>query len=88
VVYRVLGFREEHAAEPGDQPGELTLREVEVLRLLAAGRSSREIADELVLSVRTIERHISNIYTKIDAHGRAEATAWAITHGLGEPGGG
>jgi adenylate cyclase len=63
-------------------PDGLTRREAEVLRLLAAGRSSREIGDELVLSTRTVERHISNLYGKINAHGRAEATAYAISRGL------
>jgi predicted ATPase/DNA-binding CsgD family transcriptional regulator len=73
--------------EPPSQPARalpagLTRREVEVLRLLARGRSSHEIAEELVLSVHTVTRHISNIYGKIDAHGRADATAFAIHHGL------
>ncbi len=66
-------------------PGGLTAREVEVLRLIAAGRSNREIADELVLSVRTVERHITNLYGKIDARGKADATAYALGHGLAEP---
>jgi pimeloyl-ACP methyl ester carboxylesterase len=60
----------------------LTPREAEVLRLLAAGRSNRQLAEELVLSERTVARHIANIYAKIDAHGRAEATAYALRHGL------
>lgn len=63
-------------------PDGLTAREVGVLRLLATGRSNREIAAELSLSVRTAERHIMNIYTKIDANGRADATAYAFRHGL------
>ncbi len=58
----------------------LTPRERDVLRLLAAGKSNREIGDALYLSVRTVERHIANLYGKIDAHNRAEATAWALTH--------
>jgi LuxR family transcriptional regulator, maltose regulon positive regulatory protein len=61
----------------------LTRREVEVLRLLAAGKSNQEIASALFLSVRTVERHISNIYRKIGASGnvaRASATAFAIQH--------
>jgi LuxR family maltose regulon positive regulatory protein len=64
---------------------DLTSREVEVLRLIAAGKSNQEIADVLVLSVRTVERHISTIYQKIGASGkaaRATATAYAFTHGL------
>jgi non-specific serine/threonine protein kinase len=60
----------------------LTPREVEVLQLLARGRSNREIADTLFLSVRTVERHITNLYAKIDARGKADATAFAYQHGL------
>lgn len=63
----------------------LTPREGEVLRLLAAGKSNREVAAELVLSIRTAERHIANIYEKLGAHGktaRAAATAFAFSHGL------
>jgi DNA-binding NarL/FixJ family response regulator len=64
---------------------DLTPREAEVLRLLAAGKSNREIAAELVLSIRTAERHIANIYEKLGAHGksaRATAAAFALSHGL------
>ncbi len=53
-----------------------------MLRLVAAGRSSREIADELVASTRTVERHIANIYLKTDTRGRAQATAYALRSGL------
>ncbi len=60
----------------------LTEREVEVLRLLAGGQTNKEIAQELVLSVRTVERHIGNIYGKIRARGRADATAYALTRRL------
>ncbi|HXF50819.1 MAG TPA: alpha/beta fold hydrolase [Dehalococcoidia bacterium] len=63
-------------------PDRLTRREVEILRLVAAGRTSREIAETLVLSVRTVERHIANIYTKIGARTRAQATAYALSRGL------
>jgi DNA-binding NarL/FixJ family response regulator len=66
-------------------PDDLTPREVEVLRLIAAGRSNQAIAAELVLSLRTVERHISNIYGKLGATGtvaRATATAYAHRHGL------
>ena len=56
----------------------LTAREAEVLRLVARGQSNKEIAAELVLSVRTVERHITNLYGKIDARGKADATAYAI----------
>ena len=57
--------------------GRLSPREREVLDLIADGRSNRQIAEDLFLSPRTIERHIANIYLKIDVHTKAEATAWA-----------
>jgi non-specific serine/threonine protein kinase len=63
-------------------PGGLTPREAEVLRLLAAGATSREIAGALVLSVRTVDRHLGNIYAKIGARNKAEAVAYAVRHGL------
>jgi pSer/pThr/pTyr-binding forkhead associated (FHA) protein len=63
-------------------PDGLTPRESEVLRLIAAGGTNREIARDLVLSERTVARHITNIYTKIGAHGKAEATAYALKHRL------
>ena len=63
-------------------PDGLTMREVEVLRLVARGSSNREIAAELVLSDRTVERHLTNIYSKISARGRADATAYALGHDL------
>jgi DNA-binding NarL/FixJ family response regulator len=59
-------------------PDGLGAREVEVLRLVAGGRTNREIADELVVSVKTVERHLANAYTKIGARNRAEATTYAL----------
>ena len=63
-------------------PDGLSEREVEVLHLIATGGSSREIGEQLVLSVRTVERHIANIYLKTDTHGRAQVTAYALARGL------
>jgi DNA-binding NarL/FixJ family response regulator len=63
-------------------PGGLSEREVEVLRLVAAGRSNAEIADELVLSEKTVARHLSNIYTKLDVGSRTAAAAFAFQHDL------
>lgn len=60
----------------------LTQREVEILRALAAGKSNREIAATLVLSVHTVERHVANVYRKIHARNRAEATAFALRERL------
>ncbi len=72
------------AAEPHQAAFQqhLTAREVEVLRLIAAGKSTREIAAALVISDGTVERHVTNLYTKIGAHSRAEAAAYAFRHGL------
>lgn len=63
-------------------PDGLSSREVEVLRLVAAGRTSREIADDLVLSRRTVDHHVANILSKISARRRADAAAYARRHGL------
>ncbi len=63
-------------------PDNLTGREVEVLRLIALGKSNKEIGDGLVLSVRTVERHIANIYLKTGAHGRVEAATYAHAHDI------
>jgi DNA-binding CsgD family transcriptional regulator len=60
----------------------LSDREVEVLRLLAVGRSNQQIADELVISLNTVRRHVSNIFDKTGAANRAQATAYAKDHGL------
>jgi pimeloyl-ACP methyl ester carboxylesterase/DNA-binding CsgD family transcriptional regulator len=61
---------------------ELSWREREVLRLIAAGESNSQIAATLSLSINTVERHVTNLYRKIDARGRADATAWAIRRGF------
>jgi DNA-binding NarL/FixJ family response regulator len=55
---------------------------VEVLRLIAAGKSNRAIAEELVLSEKTVARHVSNIFTKLRVPSRAAATAFAYEHDL------
>jgi pimeloyl-ACP methyl ester carboxylesterase/DNA-binding CsgD family transcriptional regulator len=60
----------------------LTAREVEVLRLVAAGESNAEIGRRLGVTVNTVERHLVNVYRKIDARGRADATAYAVRNGL------
>ncbi len=73
------------AAEPRAEGPALTSRERQVLALIAAGRSNSEIAEALVLSVRTVERHISNIYGKMGVSGkvaRAAAAAFAIRRGV------
>lgn len=63
-------------------PHRLTPRESQVLRLVAAGKSNREIASALVISERTVDRHVSNIFAKLDVSSRAAATAYAYRHQL------
>ena len=80
-----LALRELGARVPESRPGGLSPRETEVLRLVARGLSNDDIARRLVLSVRTVERHVANVYVKIGASGRtarAIATSWAHTHGV------
>ena len=60
----------------------MTPREVQVLCLVSAGKTNAAIAAELFLSERTIERHLSNIFTKLNVPTRTAATAWAYGHGL------
>jgi DNA-binding CsgD family transcriptional regulator len=64
------------------RPGGMSPREVEVLRLIAGGKTNRAIAAELVISERTVDRHVSNIFTKLDVSTRAAATAYAYQHDL------
>jgi ATP/maltotriose-dependent transcriptional regulator MalT len=63
-------------------PGGLTRRELQVLRLVARGKTNRAIATELVISDHTVARHLNNIFRKLDVTTRAAATAYAFTHGL------
>ena len=63
-------------------PDHLTAREVEVLRLIAAGRTNFEISRELVLSQRTVARHITNMYGKIGARSKVDAASYAMRHNL------
>jgi ATP/maltotriose-dependent transcriptional regulator MalT len=69
-------------AAPRSAAGGLTSRQVEVLALVAAGRTNREIADELVVSEHTVRRHLQNIFAKVGVTSRAAATAFAYEHGL------
>ena len=60
----------------------LSPQEERILALVAEGKTNKEIAAALVVSVPTVQRHIANIYGKIGARGRADATAYAISRGL------
>ncbi len=68
--------------EPGHLPGGLTAREVEVLRLVASGRSNAQVATDLTLSEKTVARHLSNIFSKLDVGSRTAAAAYAYEQGL------
>jgi DNA-binding CsgD family transcriptional regulator len=62
--------------------GGLTAREVQVLRLVAAGKSNQAIAADLAISEHTVARHVQNIFAKLDVSSRSAATAFAFGHGL------
>ena len=68
-----------------DQNLPLTARELEVLKLVASGATNRKIATKLAISEKTVARHISNIFTKLDLNSRAAATAYAFQHHLVSP---
>ena len=72
-------------AESPEASDQLTTREVEVLRLVATGRTNRAIAEGLGISEKTVARHVSNIFTKLDLSSRAAATAYAFQHDLLPP---
>jgi DNA-binding CsgD family transcriptional regulator len=72
------------AKTQGPRPGNLTERQAEVLRLLAAGLSNKQIAAELFLSTATVERHLATIYRNLGLAGRVEAARFAIDHGLAD----
>src|ERR1019366_4794161 len=66
-------------------PDGLTARQAEVLSLLAAGMSSKQIAAELYLSPATVQRHLATVYRKLGLNGRVDATRYALAHGLAGP---
>ena len=63
-------------------PDPLTKRELEILRLIAFGHTNGEIAEELQISVRTVEHHVASVYRKLDVRTRSAATSIAIAAGL------
>ncbi len=74
------------AATPEGPPGGLTPREIEVLRLVTAGHTNPEIAEKLVISIRTVETHRAAIHRKLGTNSRAEVVSFAREHGLIEEG--
>ena len=82
AVEAVLGAAGHRVPRRRGGPAGLTLREIEVLKLLARGLSNRKIAETLVISPKTVANHVEHIYAKIDASTRAQASLFAMTHGL------
>jgi DNA-binding NarL/FixJ family response regulator len=76
-----------HAVKPdaAADVARLTRREAQILRLIAEGHTAREIADQLVISPRTVERHRENLLDKLELRNRVELTRYAIRVGLIEP---
>ncbi|MEX2210648.1 MAG: response regulator transcription factor [Gaiellaceae bacterium] len=75
----------ERAGERDGPPDILTPRELEILKLIAEAHTSKEIADMLVIAVKTVERHRANILEKLGMHDRVQLTRYAIKRGLVEP---
>lgn len=85
---RVVALLEQARAHPTktrSYPSGLTPREAEVLCLIAAGKSNREVAETLYISFHTVSSHVRNILAKIGAANRTEAAAYAMRHGLTAP---
>jgi DNA-binding CsgD family transcriptional regulator len=82
AVEAVLAAGGHRAVRRREGPAGLTAREVDVLRLVARGMSSKEIASRLVISPKTARNHIEHIYTKIGATSRVTASLFAMEHGL------
>jgi DNA-binding NarL/FixJ family response regulator len=80
----VLGeYRRLSSGQPADRPA-LTDREAEILRLVAKGLTYPQIAEQLVLSVRTVQNHVQNTLTKLQLHNKAQLVRYAIEQGLDE----
>src|SRR5262249_10596756 len=70
-----LALRRDAATDPGST---LTRRELEIVSLLAAARTNRQIADQLVIAIPTVERHVANILEKLQLRSRSEVAVWSL----------
>ena len=73
---------DQYGRAPHRPAGSLSEREAQVLRLLAAGKTNRNIGEALFISEKTVARHVSNIFDKLGVSSRTEAAAWAYQHNL------
>jgi two-component system response regulator NreC len=80
--FLIRDMAEREAVEPEEGDEVLTVREREVLTCIAEGMTNREIAEALVISIKTVERHRENIMAKLDMHNRVELVKYAIKKGL------
>ena len=85
LAARVTALQEQGIAQPAREPtypDGLTQREVEVIRLVAEGKTDRGIAEELIISPNTVSNHVRSILGKTDSTNRTEAAAYAVQNGL------
>jgi DNA-binding NarL/FixJ family response regulator len=82
TIYRQLGVSRD---VPASGPGGLTTRELDILSRIAGGATNRQVADEASLSEKTVRRHLSNIFTKLDVSSRTGAVAWAYANEVVTP---
>lgn len=85
VVRRAVGKKSDQGDKPGPDGGDLTPREMEVLRLLAQGLDNASIANQLCITKRTVQNHVSNVYGKLGVETRTEAMLHAIRRGWVQP---
>lgn len=83
--YALAGPGSDTARKPPSRIGSLTEREREVAALIAQGTTNRAIAEALVISERTVERHVANIFAKLDFGSRTQIAAFAVEEGLTRP---